>query len=122
MKSSGQPIQDLKETPVWRWLIYILVFGGAVLFLGRYDTKLLWILPGAIILCGIWFLALLHFSFNSRTFLKGYLVLVRIVIVVTFAVLCWKTIILVKKMTSDHKQMEMHNQRVHSITDSVGSE
>jgi cytochrome c-type biogenesis protein CcmH/NrfF len=41
----------LRQTPWWRWLLYAMLFGVAVSFLGiKYDPFLLYALPMAVLL------------------------------------------------------------------------
>lgn len=93
MKSSGSPLADLKETPWWHWLIYAIAFGAVTLFLGlKYDRRLLWGLPILIVCVATWLVVLLHFSFTSAGFRKGYLLLVQAVAVITWLVVLAKVI------------------------------
>jgi hypothetical protein len=93
MKSSGEPLQDLRQTPAWRWLLYLVVFSGVVALMGfKLDRQLLWILPVAIAFVGIWLVGTLHLFIHSERFRVGYLWLLRVVTAIIFAMLAWRII------------------------------
>ena len=111
MKSSGFPFADLRETPWWRWLLYAIAFGAAPLFLGlKYDRHLLWGLPILIIFVASWLVVLLHFSFTSAGFRKGYLILVQTVAVITWLVVIAKAVMYVNTFIhhANHKEASNH--------------
>lgn len=93
MKSSGEPLRDFTKTPAWRWVLYLVVFGGVVGLMGfTLDRQLLWILPVAMAFVGIWLVGTLHLFVHSNRFRVGYLWLLRAITVIIFAMLAWQII------------------------------
>jgi hypothetical protein len=117
MKSSGEPLQDLRQTPAWRWLLYLIVFGGVIGLMGfKLDRQLLWILPIAIAFVGIWLVGTLHLFIHSARFRLGYLWLLRLVVAIIFVMLAWRIIQFVKIMNKNNTDERSSNNILHGTS------
>jgi len=100
MKPIGEPLEDLKKTPKWRWALYVVICCGVVALLGlKYDHRLLWGLPLAIVFVGVWLVGTLHLFLHSGRFRLGYLWLVRVIAVIVWAMMLFKAVSAIRAIT-----------------------